>query len=535
MKGISSLVAAIAVIAAVSISVASTSYILSRGYLTGTTTTTMPSQIIQIIETTTIAPYVTTNPPETTTLPFIAGETTTIFNYTIETNQTVTTTESTTTFLVPTTILVNYEQGKEKCCNDIDDDNDGLENGYDPDCQVDVDLTAGLNIICWRTEWYPYGNGRDYYSGWFKCPDGYIASQANMTWSLAEGDCFYVYGKDNAKRVEICGSKDPSVPPSNGMQWVKFRFVSDVNDTRIGVEVQSIECSSLGATSTTTSSTTTIPGDTTTSVSSTTTTSTTTITTTSTTTVPGDTTSSSSTSTTTSTTTSSSTTYSTSSTTTSTSTSSTTTVYGACRGDGDACGVGHPCCSGLYCSYGYCTLNPVACPILRVWNGKDFVDVEKLNIHAPEDKDTIATSIFSMKPINGKYEIILHEAAYQFWDGSHIDYVKLTDETGKECKLISAKHSTYGNVLSKLIKVDGIRVRTYPEQEIKLVYTGCSGDKFTFTIVGYNRKCGPEGCGVLGFEFVNDIIMYALIVVIILGIAFSIIQIFVNKSRLLKT
>jgi hypothetical protein len=126
------------------------------------------------------------------------------------------------------------------------------------------------------------------------------------------------------------------------------------------------------------------------------------------------------------------------------------------------------------------------CPILKVFNGKDFVIIEKLNIHAPEGKDTKYTSKFSMKPKDGKYEITLEEAAYLFWDGSHIDYVKLTDENGKECKLISAMHSKNGDVLSQLIESDDVRVRTFPKEEIKLVFNECSGDNFTFTIEGYN-------------------------------------------------
>jgi len=146
------------------------------------------------------------------------------------------------------------------------------------------------------------------------------------------------------------------------------------------------------------------------------------------------------------------------------------------------------------------------CPILKVWDGEKFVDVEKLNIHAPRDQDTTYASSFSMRPINGKYEIILDEAAYLFWDGSHIDSVSLRDEAGKECKLISAIHSKQGDVLKSLQKSDDIRVRTFPGEEIKLVYEGCSGNQFTFTIEGYNMKIplkipGPRDFAAIGNIF----------------------------------
>jgi len=128
------------------------------------------------------------------------------------------------------------------------------------------------------------------------------------------------------------------------------------------------------------------------------------------------------------------------------------------------------------------------CPILKVNQDNKLVTVEKLDIHSPKDKDVIATSTFTMQTVNGKYEIVLDEAAYLFWDGSHINSVKLTDGTGKECKLISATHSKQGDVLSTITTSDDVRVRSYPGERIKLTYDGCSGNTFTFSIEGYNRK-----------------------------------------------
>ena len=167
------------------------------------------------------------------------------------------------------------------------------------------------------------------------------------------------------------------------------------------------------------------------------------------------------------------------------------------------------------------------CPILKVFNGKELVIVEKLNIHALKYQDTIATSTFTMQPVNGRYEIILDEAAYLFWDGSHINSVKLTDGTGNECKLISATHSKQGDVLSAIAKSDDVRVRSYPGERIKLTYDGCSGNQFTFSIEGYNRKCGPEGCEL---STTNIIPIVVIITLVIIGLIIGIMKFTNNKS-----
>ncbi len=160
--------------------------------------------------------------------------------------------------------------------------------------------------------------------------------------------------------------------------------------------------------------------------------------------------------------------------------------------------------SNYYCSNGVCTYPRTGgsgCPILKAWDGQEFKEIELLNIHAPKDQDTTYTSSFSMQPKDGKYEIILHEAAYWFWDGSHINSVNLVDSTGRECRLLSAVHSKQGDVLSAISYNDNERVRTYPGEEIKLVYDGCSDSDFKFTIEGYNMKtiCSGGACFTLPY------------------------------------
>jgi len=175
---------------------------------------------------------------------------------------------------------------------------------------------------------------------------------------------------------------------------------------------------------------------------------------------------------------------------------STTSIL-PCKPNGEKCSFDSECCSGHCCigipntckaSCGTGGGGGGGCPILKVYDGKEFIEVEKLNIHAP--KDTFYTSEFNMKPMNGNYEIILEEAAYLPLDGSHIDHVSLIDEEGNECRLISAIHSRHGDVLQQIGETDNSRIRTFPDENVRLTFTGCSGERFTFTIEGYNFTPG---------------------------------------------
>jgi dienelactone hydrolase len=151
------------------------------------------------------------------------------------------------------------------------------------------------------------------------------------------------------------------------------------------------------------------------------------------------------------------------------------------------------CGSGYYCSGGRCTSGGGGggggCPFLKVWDGEKFVNLGKLNIHAPKGIDKILKTSFTMEPIEkGKYKVILKEASY--WSliegGSEIDFVSLEEKNGKECKLISASHSIYGDILKFLKESDNLRIKIKPNEEIVLIYEGCSGNDFNFIIEGYN-------------------------------------------------
>ena len=166
---------------------------------------------------------------------------------------------------------------KEICCNEVDDDGDGLENGADPDCQVDVELEAGKNSVCWATEVLDYSNNRDYYSGWFKCPEGYIVDYVMVSFlsndqgetylPLERGDCLISYNENNQVRRKVCGyeERQEGMNCSSGYidyktgkvspvyicieetgnpktNKVRLEFISDSEKTATGVMVGEIYC-----------------------------------------------------------------------------------------------------------------------------------------------------------------------------------------------------------------------------------------------------------------------------------------------------
>jgi hypothetical protein len=193
--------------------------------------------------------------------------------------------------------------------------------------------------------------------------------------------------------------------------------------------------------------------------------------------------------------------------------------------------------SSYYCSSGACkspgTRSGAGCPILKAWDGKEFKEIELLNIHAPENQDTIYTSSFSMQSKDGKYEIVLQEKAYLFWDGSHIDSVKLIDNNGKECRLLSAVHSKQGDVLKDISNSDDVRVRTYPHEEIKLVFDECSGNDFTFVIEGYNRKtvCSEGPCFAIGSYVLNIDPLIAVAAIVLIAAEFVVLLMIFRRTK----
>jgi hypothetical protein len=159
-----------------------------------------------------------------------------------------------------------------------------------------------------------------------------------------------------------------------------------------------------------------------------------------------------------------------------------------CKALNQPCSASEPCCSPSYCSYGVCQYAGGGCPVLKVWDGNEYKDVVKLNIHSERGKDTTKSIGFTMEPKDGKYYVKLSEIWYAMLEGSHIDSVKLTDDTGNECKLVSAIHDKNGDVLTAITKSDDVRVETKPGEEIDLTFDGCSGKTFTFTVEGYNNR-----------------------------------------------
>jgi hypothetical protein len=189
-----------------------------------------------------------------------------------------------------------------------------------------------------------------------------------------------------------------------------------------------------------------------------------------------------------------------------------------CHAKGEACEpYSGSCCAGLYCGKNGVCEPGGGCPVLKTWDGEEFKNIEKLNIHSREGMDISYSTSFEMKPYEkGIYKLILEEKWYALWEGSHIDHVKLTDSKGGECKLIEAIHSKLGNVLSLLDKSDDSRVETKPGESIELTFTNCEGNEFNLEIEGFN----PWGFPVkMALSYTNIIIIgitVSLLVIIIL-------------------
>ena len=142
----------------------------------------------------------------------------------------------------------------ENCCNGVDDDLDGLENGQDSECQLDSSLSSGSNSICWWTDYNNYYNYNDYYSGFFECPSGEVVSSVGFWQALQSADYFYVYTSTGSQVYGgggYVGSKSVDVSGENTGK-VRFRFVSDGSGTNYGVQVNSIGCHATTTSTTTT-------------------------------------------------------------------------------------------------------------------------------------------------------------------------------------------------------------------------------------------------------------------------------------------
>jgi hypothetical protein len=206
--------------------------------------------------------------------------------------------------------------------------------------------------------------------------------------------------------------------------------------------------------------------------------------------------------------------------------SATLKVY--CKSLSQQCGLTQPCCLGYTCSYGVCQQPQSGCPVLKVWDGNGYKDVVKLNIHSERGKDTTTSIGFTMEPKDGKYYVKLSEIWYAMLEGSHIDSVKLTDDTGNECKLVSAIHDKKGDVLTAIAKSEDVRVETKPGEEIDLVFDRCKGEELVFSIEGYNRwyleKMALSQIGI-------TIVLVGVLVIALLAVMFGIMKNMKKKRR----
>ncbi len=135
------------------------------------------------------------------------------------------------------------------------------------------------------------------------------------------------------------------------------------------------------------------------------------------------------------------------------------------------------------------------CPTLFVWNGTGYVDYGVIDIHNPSGEDvvrevSIATEDLAVE--NGKAKIRLQEG----WEGlnfseSEIDQVRLyaINEDGKQkpCPLLSAEHSSLGDILEEIKASDDVKVQILLLETIDLTFKVSEDVQgFTFIIEGCN-------------------------------------------------
>lgn len=133
------------------------------------------------------------------------------------------------------------------------------------------------------------------------------------------------------------------------------------------------------------------------------------------------------------------------------------------------------------------------CPLLYVYDGSGYAYEDLLDIHNPEGVDVARSHTLTAVPkrINNAYSLRLveHPLTHSYIDQVRL-YALLEGSTMVELPLISAKHSTYGNVMSELLFDDEWKTDTAANQAIDLKFSALSPnmkvESFLFQLEGNN-------------------------------------------------
>jgi len=143
---------------------------------------------------------------------------------------------------------------------------------------------------------------------------------------------------------------------------------------------------------------------------------------------------------------------------------------------------------------------PGGCPTLSVWNGANYVNYGVIDIHDPSGNDVVR----DVSVISEDVGLDRHRATFRLtegWEGlsfseSVVDCVRLYafDSHGRshKCPLVSAEHSTLGNVLPILLRSDDRRAQMTLFETVDLTFVvPCKNVRsFTFEIEGCNEEKG---------------------------------------------
>jgi hypothetical protein len=165
-----------------------------------------------------------------------------------------------------------------------------------------------------------------------------------------------------------------------------------------------------------------------------------------------------------------------------------------------------------------------------VYDGKEYVDVRKTNLHSQKGIDTVDDIILNTKPtvVDGHYLLQLKETTLP--EHSFIDSVKLyavSSGEKKDLNLVSAKHSRLGDVTSTLIESDDSRTDTKVFDSIELKFTAGEGDYFIFEIEGYN----PGAWGYYKLDVTQISVIAVVAAVVILAIVFGVFKYFAKTKK----
>ncbi|PIP31413.1 hypothetical protein COX24_03750, partial [bacterium (Candidatus Gribaldobacteria) CG23_combo_of_CG06-09_8_20_14_all_37_87_8] len=147
----------------------------------------------------------------------------------------------------------------ENCCNDLDDDFDGMIDAQDSNCNSGtVNLQVGANNVCWKAKNWPHFLGSDspysYTSPTFACPAGYWIKPTGSYYVLDFEELYAIYsgpggvtlpyGYGTGTQLPVPTGSLSGIFPANklSLKYTAGGQSSSDYSQDLGVAVSSLEC-----------------------------------------------------------------------------------------------------------------------------------------------------------------------------------------------------------------------------------------------------------------------------------------------------